>query len=297
MPVPLQVRCLAALGCDVAESPLWWDNHIWWIDIRPGRLFRCRADGGGVQCWELGAITGAIIPVASGGFLAFQRHGCMRLSLADDAVSLQFFAVPPEHPPHLRFNDAKADPRGRVWAGTMGLASEAEAGSLWRIDADGTTSRALGRLTISNGMDWSDDERRFYHIDSGSRQIRVHAFDADQGRLGAAADLRQIPESWGKPDGCCLDAQGGLWVAFWDGACVRRFDGLTGEVLAEINLPVQRPTSCAFGGANLATLFITCAGRDDHHPWAGGLLAVNPGVTGRLSHAAKVNRLLLSHVP
>jgi xylono-1,5-lactonase len=87
------------------------------------------------------------------------------------------------------------------------------------------------------------------------------------------------------PDGMTVDAEDCLWIAFWDGWCVRRLTP-AGQVIAELKVPVQRPTSCAFGGPGFDQLFITSARRGltaeqlALQPSAGGLLMTVPGVEG-----------------
>jgi sugar lactone lactonase YvrE len=95
----------------------------------------------------------------------------------------------------------------------------------------------------------------------------------------------RVPDSEGYPDGATVDADGFVWIAHWDGWRVTRYD-LAGRVARVVNLPVQRPTCPAFGGANLDVLYITSAsinlsaeGRA-RQPWAGGVLALDPGVRG-----------------
>jgi D-xylonolactonase len=74
----------------------------------------------------------------------------------------------------------------------------------------------------------------------------------------------------GYPDGMAVDAEGCLWVAHWSGGCVSRF-AADGRPLGRIEVPTENVTSCAFGGADMRTLFITTAG---------GLGSVGEGIAG-----------------
>jgi sugar lactone lactonase YvrE len=166
------------------------------------------------------------------------------------------------------------------WTGT----SVRPSGSLYRLDPDRSWTRIDSGYRVTNGPAFSRDGRTMYHTDS-ARQI-VYAFDL--GEDGSAANRRvhlQFGEGDGYPDGMTVDAEDCLWIAFWDGWCVRRFSP-AGERLAELRVPAQRPTSCAFGGADFDQLFITTASRDLTHeerrsqPYAGGMFMTSPGVTG-----------------
>jgi sugar lactone lactonase YvrE len=123
-----------------------------------------------------------------------------------------------------------------------------------------------------------------YHNDS-ARQV-TYVFDLDRdGRPSNRRVFMQFGNGDGYPDGMTVDSEGHLWIAFWDGWCVRRFSP-AGERVATIRLPVSRPTSCAFGGANLDRLYISSASIDldaealQAQPAAGGLFMAVPGVRG-----------------
>ncbi len=166
----------------------------------------------------------------------------------------------------------------------MDRRESSDSGSLYRLDPTLAWSRIDTGYRVTNGPAFSRDGRTLYHTDS-ARQA-VYAFDlaADGSATGRRAHLQFGPGD-GYPDGMTVDAEDCLWIAFWDGWCVRRFTP-TGETLAEIAVPVQRPTSCTFGGAGLDRLFVTSASRDlsaaerSAQPQAGGLFLIHPGVCG-----------------
>src|SRR5690606_7213770 len=105
---------------------------------------------------------------------------------------------------------------------------------------------------------WSPDNKRFYFADSGKREVYQYDFDVKVGQISNRRVFARIGETEGMPDGLTVDAEGFIWVTYWDGWCVTRFDP-AGKVERVINLPVPRPTSCTFGGPDLKTLFITTA--------------------------------------
>ncbi len=184
-------------------------------------------------------------------------------------------------------NDAACDRRGRLFVGSTTAAEVDPRGTLYRIDADLVADRGARRsLTVSNGIDWSPDDTRMYFIDSPTRRVDVLDYDIE---TGAAENRRPFltlgDDVEGLPDGMCVDAEGGLWVALWGGSQVL---GVTpgGEVHTRLDLPTSQITSVAFGGAGLRTLFITSAavGLDAQtrasEPHAGGIFSVDVGVAG-----------------
>jgi sugar lactone lactonase YvrE len=137
---------------------------------------------------------------------------------------------------------------------------------------------------ITNGPAFSPDGRIMYHTDTLRRT--VYAFDVDDG--GIATNKRVFlsfgDETRGNPDGMNVDAEGGLWIAFWDGWCVRRY-APDGHLTAERTIPAAQVTSVVFAGAGLDRMFVTSAAVDldkmGEHALAGGLFEVEaPGVTG-----------------
>ncbi|MGX7952906.1 SMP-30/gluconolactonase/LRE family protein [Tsuneonella sp. HG249] len=275
------MECIADVGAVLGEGPVWIARNeaLHWLDIVSGRLFQNAA--GQTDVVEPTQTLCSIVPRAAGGFIGGSLDGIV-------AIGADFAIAPLVHPetdqPGNRFNDGKVDREGRFWAGTMDRTERAASGSLYRLDADRRCTRIDSGYTVTNGPAFSVDGRTMYHTDSG-RQI-IYAFELD--RAGNASNRRvfaQFGEGDGYPDGMTVDAEDCLWVAFWDGWCIRRLSP-TGERLQEIAVPVQRPTSCAFGGERLDKLFITSARRDftpaelERQPQAGGLFCFEPGVTG-----------------
>ncbi|GAA4444778.1 hypothetical protein GCM10023148_51750 [Actinokineospora soli] len=181
-----------------------------------------------------------------------------------------------------RFNDGKCDPAGRFLAGT--IAPEGEA-ALHRLDPDLTTTELLSGLTVSNGLAWSPDGATLYHADTPTHRIDAYAYDVASGSLGPRRSLVEIPDHQGAPDGMTVDADGCVWVALWGGGAVHRYTP-DGRLDRRIETPVAKPSSVAFGGPGLTTLFITSAGgpSDPGNPLGGALFAVDPGVTGLPAH-------------
>jgi sugar lactone lactonase YvrE len=267
----------------VGEGPVWHaaDSRLTWVDIMPGviRAFDPTRHEGSVLL-RTGQPTGAALGREHGGLVAAARDGFL-LFTADGALEGSV-AVEADMPGN-RMNDAKIDPAGRLWAGTMAFDESPGAGSLYRLDPDLAVSRELTSLDLPNGLDWSPDGHVLYLVDSIPRRIDAFEFEPDAGTLGERRTLATFVAANDVPDGMTVDADGRLWISFWGAGRVRCL-APDGELLEEIELPVPLVTSCAFGGPSLGTLFITTAAGIVEHldrP-SGGLFATEvDGVHGR----------------
>jgi sugar lactone lactonase YvrE len=276
------MECIADVKAVLGEGPVWdaREQALYWVDIPERRVFRWSQDQG-AQTVPVASHICSLLPRAAGGFIGGGYDGFLEIG-AD--LSVQLIADPEPDLPANRFNDGKVDRSGRFWAGTMDRHEREASGSLYRLDPDRSWQRIDSGYKVTNGPAFSRDGRTMYHTDS-ARQI-VYAFDLAED--GSASNRRvhlRFGEGDGYPDGMTVDAQDCLWIAFWDGWCVRRFSP-AGERLTELRVPAQRPTSCAFGGPALDRLFITTASRDltqqelEGQPYAGGLFVTSPGATG-----------------
>jgi len=266
----IHAASIGPVGAVLGEGPVWHQNKLWWVDIERREIRCCAPRGQGEQYWILPDRVGFIVPRASGGFLV--GLGREIVAWEPDKGVLETVTRPEAHLPATRFNDAKCDPQGNLWAGTMALNGEAGCGSLYRLDSQRLeASRMLAQVSISNGLAWSPDGATMYYIDSPTK--RVDAFDY---RAGEVFNRRCVVElTDGFPDGMCSDLDGNLWIALWGGWGVACHDPRTGKRIAKIEVPVEAVTSCCFdeeGG-----LFITTASRDLdaigrlRQPLAGGI--------------------------
>lgn len=277
-----EVEVVVALDAELGEGPTWdaRAGQLIWVDILGRRIHRTDPATGITDSVPTPLHVGAIAPRAAGGYVAALQDGFW---IFDDGPPRRIATVP-EAQPGLRFNDGKCDPAGRFWAGTMAYDESAGAGCLYRLDLDGSVTRVLSEVSISNGLAWSRDGETMFFIDTPNRRVDAFAFDLATGAIGDRRTVVTFPPEFGWPDGMTIDADGGLWVAFWDGCAVRRF--VDGRLDRTIELPVSRVTSCAFGGADLDELYITSA-RDRlspeqprDQPLAGALFRIRPGVRG-----------------
>jgi sugar lactone lactonase YvrE len=277
------VTCIADVQAVLGEGPIWVAREaaLYWLDIKGRKIFRL-SEAGELDQWPTPFRVGSIAPRANGGFIAGTDQGIAEIDLSSGRLQILF--NPEEELASNRFNDGKVDRSGRFWAGTMDDEERRASGALYRFMEDLSWVAVDAGYKVTNGPAFSPDGKRMYHSDS-ARQV-TYVFDVDE--AGNAANRRtflQFGEGDGYPDGMTVDAEGCLWIAFWDGGCVRRYSP-DGDLLRTVEMPVSRPTSCAFGGSGLDRLYVTSAriGLDETalgmQPNAGGLFLVTPGVQG-----------------
>jgi sugar lactone lactonase YvrE len=286
------MECALDAKAELGEGPVWDPDAacLYFVDIERGVVHRYDPATGGSRSFQAGAMVGAVALTGAGDLDLAVRDGFARLDPRSGGV--RALAAVDADRPDLRMNDGKCDPAGRFWAGTMAIDERPGAGALYRLDPDGRVHLMLTDVSISNGLDWSDDGRLMYYVDTPTRSIDVFDFDTATGAIANRRSLARVPHGAGWPDGLTLDADGGIWVALWGGGAVRRYtqDGTLDLV---VNVPVTYPTSCAFGGPDLGDLYVTTAAtaltpeERRHEPLAGGLFRSRPGVHGRRAHRFK----------
>jgi sugar lactone lactonase YvrE len=276
-------HCVADVHAVLGEGPVWVtrEEALYWLDIKGRIIFRL-GDDGRLAKWPVPMRIGSIAPRKRGGFIAGTEEG---IAIIDPAIKqFEIIAKPEERLPDNRFNDGKVDRRGRFWVGTMDDREKAASGTLYCVDPDLSWTAVDSNYRVTNGPAFSPSGEIMYHNDS-ARQV-TYAFDMDSaGKASNRRTFLQFGERDGYPDGMTVDSEGCLWIAFWDGWSLRRYSP-QGEWLETFKLPVQRPTSCAFGGAALDRLYVSSAsvGLDEQalrmQPNAGGLFMLTPGVQG-----------------
>ena len=255
------------------EGPVWDDvlRKLLWVDMLRGDLLSTEP-GGDTQRDHVSDVLGCVIPRAAGGHvLATERGFALRAADGELTTLPDVWADPT-----VRMNDGACDAQGRFFCGSMAYGAAPGRGSLYRLDPDLTVHLVHGGVTISNGIGWAPDGTKAYYIDSPTQRIDVCSPD-----LSHREQFVSIPTEAGTPDGLTVDSDGGVWVALWGGAAVHRYSP-SGELDAVITLPVAQVSSCAFGGDDLDTLFITTSAENlsDPEPEAGALFAVQAGVRG-----------------
>lgn len=267
----------AALG----ECPLWHvkEQVLYWVDIAEAMLYRLDPVTNALDTWQMPAPIGCIAPRVIGGLIGGIGNEICFIDLPSGKVRPQI-----KVPSKLRLNDGKCDRQGRFWVGTA--CPDKPLACLYRFDPDGRLHKMEENIFISNGLGWSPDNSIFYYTDSIVGKIYAYDFDTATGAIKQQRIFAQITTEDGVPDGLTVDSQGRIWSARWNGWKVVCY-AVDGKIIQEINMSVQRPTSCMFGGAQLNILYVTSCSRDINEsksqilpPPSGALFAINVGVQG-----------------
>ena len=281
----MTVELVVPARCNLGEGPLWDHRNrtLVWIEITPGQVFRFDPrTGENRRVYEAAAPVGCVALRASGGLVV--AAGLSLLALDDDGGSRQLSTLT-EEPALHQLNDGTIDREGRLVIGTVASTWDTPTGSLYGVDRDHAATRFATGLTVSNGIDWSPDGATMYFADSATGRIDAFVYDERTGTPSERRPLARIEPADGVPDGLCVDSEGCVWVALYGGSAVRCYSA-SGEQVDEIRLPASQITSCAFGGDDLADLYITTCteaftpAQLDAEPLAGSVFRTRPGARG-----------------
>lgn len=266
-------QTLAAPPSELGESPFWHPDEqmLYWVDIPGQQIHRCNVFMGTVQSWAMPSEPGSIAPARTGGLVIALRDGIYRAK--EWGGELRLLAKAGHDTATMRFNDGKADPLGRFWAGTMYEPRDKAAAELFSLDCRGgrapVLERKAGGATIANGLAWSPDAAAVYWSDTPRHTIRAWDWDAESNAMTRPRVFAQWPgkpEGWqpgmpgygGRPDGAAVDSEGHYYAAMFEGGRLLKLSP-AGQVLAEIAVPARCPTMPCFGGDDLKTLYLTTA--------------------------------------
>jgi sugar lactone lactonase YvrE len=240
---------------NVAESPQWFENALWYCDIEAGGLRRYDPANGSVRDWSIGDALGCIVPM-EGGFVAGTALGFEYLSIVDDAVERQLIHAPFEALVGTRLNDGIADPMGRFWCGSLERQRPGQ-GRLFCLDR-GDVRHVFEGFKTPNGLAFSPDGRRLYISDSFPDIAKVWTaeLDGDGTPIEPLQPFLELSAFGGRPDGATVDEDGCYWIAASDSGRVLRFTP-QGKLDMAIRVPTTNPTNIAFGGSDLRTAYIT----------------------------------------
>ena len=279
------VECVVDCANKLGEVPLWdiAEQALYWVDIEGKMLHRLTPSTGKVDRWTMPERIASFALREGGSLIVAFASGIGFYDLPTGKI--EWIARPEAHLPGNRFNEGKVDRKGRFWIGTMDDSLLHHTAGLYRLDADLSVHKMLGEIGISNCFVWSRENDRFWFADTLDKQVFTFDYDHERGTIG---NRRLFTETTGLgygPDGGTIDEEGYIWIAMWDGWKVSRFapDGAHDR---DVFLPVQKPTSCMFGGPNFSTLYVTSAVWDlraedlKKQPLAGGLFALDVGVRG-----------------
>lgn len=279
-----EVICVAPTGCLLGEGPLWSpsEGFLWWVDIKRAKLHRYNPKTTNTRRYDL-PLHASALALADGGLVMV---GDREVGLYDTATEHYQKVLDINEPEGFRTNDGGVAPDGSFWFGTMDDAEQQPDGQYYRLRADMTVERiGLPEVLVPNSMKFSPDGTKFYTSDSAEQMILAFDHEPLTGALSNRTVFASTLEAGCYPDGSAIDCEGHLWSAQWAGSRVVRYTP-SGEIDRIVKLPVSRPTSCAFGGPKLSTLYITTArvgltdAALDRQPMAGSLFALEVDVAG-----------------
>jgi len=261
-------QALTPQAYELGESPFWHPHEqmLYWVDIPAQHIHRCNVYMGSVESWAMPSEPGSIAPARSGGLVIALRDGIYRARQWGGA--LDKLASAQHDTATTRFNDGKADPTGRFWAGTMYEPRIWASAGLFMLHRD-MLEQKLGNATIANGLAWSPDAKTIYWADTPTHTVRAWDWDAATSAMTNERIFKQWPgkpAGWqfgmagygGRPDGAAVDAEGNYYAAMFEGARICKLSP-AGVELASIPVPAQCPTMPCFGGDDLKTLYVTTA--------------------------------------
>lgn len=294
----MQPEVIADYFDDTGEGPLWHpiEKKLYWGDITEGELYSYDpATGEHGLVFEVGQMFGGYTFQADGSILMFLEEGRIGV-LRDGELDIVVDGMPSEK--ENRFNDVITDPEGRVFCGTMhkdsakAMAREAF-GSLYLLDTDGTITKVLDGIAISNGLGFTPDLTGMYYTDSPTGAIWLYDYERATGEISNRRDFVSTddPDTDGLPDGMTVDAEGNVWSARVITGEMHQYSP-TGQKLLSIDFPTDMVSSAIFGGDNMDELYVTTISSNDreaHGPGAGALYRLRPGVKGVPEFFSRVN--------
>jgi sugar lactone lactonase YvrE len=271
------LRCISERPDFLGESPVWdADNgRLYWVDGFSRLIRRWEPGTGEFREWQTPSMVGSVALGQGNTVVIGLVDGIYSFDLDTSAATPLFRPEPAD--PRIRFNDGKTDRQGRFLCGSMGIHAE-PLGSLWRVDAAGRSDIFAGGIRISNAICFSPDGATMYFADSFDRTVRAYPYGAEG--VGEPTILVDTAQWNSGPDGATVDAEGCLWVCLIQVGKIARITP-DGKLDRMIEAPVDLPSSVAFGGDGMATLFVTSikdsgSGRAvSKHPDGGKLFAID----------------------
>lgn len=272
----------------LGETPIWspQEQALWWVNCeRPAELHRWHPESGKHNVWPMPARNGGFVPKAGGGLLVALADGLYDFDPEDGQLTLR---IAGDLPDLVMLHECHCDRQGRFWIGAYDhhfpADRNAAGGFFFRLDHDALTP-VIDGIAVANGLAFSPDGRTMYAANSPSRKIEAFDLDPDTGSVSRRRTFAALePDYTGHIDGATVDAEGGYWVALVGTGELRRYLP-DGTLERTITMPCSNPTKPAFGGPDMATLYVTSTKMtiNPDHPGNnrnGGIYAIRPGVKG-----------------
>jgi len=281
----MSVELALRFDAEVGEGPI-WDSHrreLIFVDVTRGSIHRFNPSNSQVDSISIGIHIGAVGLLDQSRYIAAVRDGFATVDLADGKIKYLARVLESDE---IRFNDGKCDPFGNFVAGTMRYQPARESAALYSIDSSKRVKTLISGIGLSNGLCWDSSGKKFFYIDTLSRQVALFDYDQEFGVVGNRRVVYEFAEDAGSPDGMTIDLEENLWVALWGGGKVVCLSP-DGRLIRELALPVSQPTSLAFGGDKYESLFITSARymldekKLESEPLAGSIFVADVATRGR----------------
>lgn len=289
MNAKLEIKAIGSRHSTWGEGPVWWNEHLYYVDIEGRAIIRLQPETGNELTWQFDQRIGCVAPCSDGRLLYAGDKGIAFFDPSHEQSEM--ISDPEAHLSENRFNDGKCDPQGRFWAGTISLKKNQGTAALYCLNQNKVLTKKVENLTNSNGLAWSSNGSQMFHIDTPTKTIKRYTFDPATGEISEPTILVNTEDSGieGSPDGMTIDQNNNLWVAFCHGGCVACFSSNDGALMQLIKIPVIETTSCTFGGQKLNRLFVTTGIKKDTPEENAGKIFVIDGlpISGHVAHNYK----------
>lgn len=251
-------------GSSLLEGPIWdvRNKLVYCVSIEQGIIYQINPNSGEVQSFMTEGNVGCVALTQDQYLISAEKVGIFKIN---PTTRERLYLTQLESNKDLRYNDGKFDPIGRFIVGTKSEKDFFKEKSIIKGKLfsyyDGEQTVLLENLLISNGIGFSLDNKKMYFIDTPTKKVAQYEYDIETGNIVFEKYIIEI-DGIGWPDGMCVDLDGHIWVAEWEGSRVRKWDIRNGQVLDEVIVPCSRVTSCCLGGEDLRDLFITTAKKE-----------------------------------
>jgi len=288
------------VGATFGEGPLWDDDNqcLFWVDNAKNKIRAYDPKTDQDTSYQLSKSPMSLIKYSKNELIVVMKDGIYLYHLKQETLTK--ILIPNGLNEKLLLNDAKCDPQGRLWVGSVNddfrLFKESQDSTqtefhgqiaiLYRVEKNLDIKVAKRNVTLSNGLDWDPNRNIMYYIDSANQEVVQFNYDQETGQISNEESVYRFEESDGLPDGMTIDQEGMLWVALFKGGVVAKIDPFQNKWVDSITLPTTTVSSCAFGGEDLRTLFMTTAlepldeSERNQQPTAGCLFAIELEVGG-----------------
>ena len=246
--------------CALGEGPVWNEETqtIFWLDITQNLIHSYNINEQKHTSFNVGEMVGSIAFREKGGLIAGLQNGITFIDIESKKVE---HIINPQNDSSVRFNDGKCDAAGRFWVGTMALSEEENKGNLFVMETDLTVKKKIENVSISNGIAWNSDNTIMYYINTPTNYVFAFDYNIENGEITNQRVAVDLTHENGFADGMTIDEEGMLWIAFYSGWRVARYNPETNELLKQIELPVENVSCCTFGGAGLDDLYMRTASK------------------------------------